>query len=206
MPRRRAVNDTSRRAALIAAALVAAVLSAGGAPALPAELPNRAGTLKFAVIGDNGTGERPQFEVAEQRATARKSFPYELVIMLGDNFYGSQRPADLARKGEVPTSPFSMRASHSTPRSAITMPPLTVSYTPLDMDGRRYCTFTRNRARFYPARDPHALAAVALMAAALTLAGGLASGGGGSWWARWRAGSASRSRVFAGAALARASC
>jgi hypothetical protein len=41
MPRRRAVNDASRRAALIAAAIVAAVLSAGGAPALPAELPNR---------------------------------------------------------------------------------------------------------------------------------------------------------------------
>jgi hypothetical protein len=34
-------------------------------------------------------------------AAARRRFPYELVIMLGDNFYGSQRPADLVRKLSV---------------------------------------------------------------------------------------------------------
>jgi predicted MPP superfamily phosphohydrolase len=149
MPRRRAVNDASRRAALIAAAIVAAVLSAGGAPALPAELPNRPGTLKFAVIGDNGTGERPQFEVAEQMAAARRRFPYELVIMLGDNFYGAQRPADLVKKFERPYKPLldagvTFHAALGNHDAAGT-----VSYAPLNMAGQRYYTFARQGVRFF---------------------------------------------------------
>ena len=67
-----------------------------------APLPNKAGSLKFAAIGDNGTGERAQYEVAQQMATARATFPYDLVIMLGDNMYGGQKPADFVNKFEKP--------------------------------------------------------------------------------------------------------
>lgn len=39
---------------------------------LNGELPNRAGSIKLAVTGDNGIGKRPQYEVADQMATARR--------------------------------------------------------------------------------------------------------------------------------------
>src|SRR5262249_6413066 len=51
-------------------------------------LPNRADSLKFAAIGDNGTGDQPQYDVAQQMTDAHARFPFDLVIMLGDNLYG----------------------------------------------------------------------------------------------------------------------
>jgi hypothetical protein len=54
--------------------------------------PAAAESLKFAVIGDNGDGSKAQYEVGAQMTQARITFPFELVIMLGDNMYGRQRP------------------------------------------------------------------------------------------------------------------
>jgi hypothetical protein len=62
-------------------------------------LPVRLDSLKFAVIGDNGTGDQPQYELAAQMVNARQRFPYDLVIMLGDNIYGKQ---DFDKKFERP--------------------------------------------------------------------------------------------------------
>ena len=46
----------------------AAAQAAQAAPAAPAsvdlKMPNKKGTVKFGVIGDNGTGEREQYEIA----------------------------------------------------------------------------------------------------------------------------------------------
>src|SRR5213592_756351 len=65
-------------------------------------LPNKPDSLKFAVIGDNGTGERPQYDVGQQLASWRARFPFVLVVMMGDNIYGSDRPQDFVRKFEAP--------------------------------------------------------------------------------------------------------
>src|SRR5450759_4588393 len=51
-----------------------AVQQKPAAPAAPAAssqvaLPNKPDTLHFAVIGDNGTGEQPEYEVGEQLLT-----------------------------------------------------------------------------------------------------------------------------------------
>jgi hypothetical protein len=62
--------------------------------------------VRFAVIGDNGTGKTPQYEVGAQLAATRASFPFEFVIMLGDNLYGNQRPADFFDKFERPYAPL----------------------------------------------------------------------------------------------------
>ena len=70
---------------LLAAAVASAALFAQSSP-----LPNRSGSLKFAAIGDNGTGDRPQYEVAQQMTKVHATFPFDLVIMLGDNMYGGQ--------------------------------------------------------------------------------------------------------------------
>jgi hypothetical protein len=65
-------------------------------------LPNRADSLKFAVLGDFGTGDRAQYQLGEQMAKLRERFPYELVITVGDNIYGGERPQDMRRKFEEP--------------------------------------------------------------------------------------------------------
>ena len=82
---------------LIAAAASTATFGQSAPP-----LPNRADSLKFAAIGDNGTGETAQYEVAKQMVSVRAAFAYDLVIMLGDNMYGGQSPADFVKKFEQP--------------------------------------------------------------------------------------------------------
>jgi hypothetical protein len=65
-------------------------------------LPNQKGSLKFAVLGDFGTGERDQYQMGEQMARVRTAFPFELVVLTGDNLYGSERPQDFRAKFEAP--------------------------------------------------------------------------------------------------------
>ena len=36
----------------------------------PFQLPNKPGSLKFAAMGDNGTGDQPQYDVARQMTVA----------------------------------------------------------------------------------------------------------------------------------------
>src|SRR5262245_50443014 len=60
------------------------------------------GSLKFAVIGDTGTGDRAQYETGAMLARSRDVFPFELVLMVGDNMYGSERPQDFSKKFETP--------------------------------------------------------------------------------------------------------
>src|SRR5687767_12718759 len=73
------------------------------APAMAiAPLPNRPGSLKFGVMGDFGTGQRSQYEMAAQMARLHRSFRYDLVVLTGDNLYGSERPQDFRKKFELP--------------------------------------------------------------------------------------------------------
>ncbi|MEX1127878.1 MAG: metallophosphoesterase [Vicinamibacterales bacterium] len=69
-------------------------------------LPNKAGTYKFAVLGDFGTGSREQYELAREMADVHSRFKYEHVILVGDNLYGSERPQDFKRKFEQPYKPL----------------------------------------------------------------------------------------------------
>jgi hypothetical protein len=71
-------------------------------PAKNLRLPNKAGTLKFAVIGDSGQPGTGQTAVAAQMTQWRQQFPFEFVIMTGDNLYGSERPRDYEKKFSVP--------------------------------------------------------------------------------------------------------
>ena len=72
----------------------------------PGPLPNKDGSLKFSVLGDFGTGERSQYQLAEQMATLHGRFKYELVLLVGDNLYGSERPQDFQKKFEIPYKPL----------------------------------------------------------------------------------------------------
>ena len=79
----------SRR--LQAAALLLSLLTSAAVllAKAPQALPNRANSVKFAAIGDNGTGGSEQIQVGAQMVKSHASFPFDFVIMLGDNMYGS---------------------------------------------------------------------------------------------------------------------
>jgi hypothetical protein len=69
-------------------------------------LPVKPDSVRFAAIGDMGTGEPAQYEIAQQMLLFHQKFPFTFVIMLGDNIYGGKSPADLQKKFEVSYKPL----------------------------------------------------------------------------------------------------
>jgi predicted phosphodiesterase len=88
--------------ALCAAAAPPAALPVSAAATAPLTLPRKEGSVKFAVIGDSGTGDQPQYETARVLSEWRADFPFDTVLMMGDNIYGRSRPGDYRRKFETP--------------------------------------------------------------------------------------------------------
>ena len=101
-----ASGDTAGPATVIAGEREGAPKDAAIAPAQEIQLPNKPDSLKFCVIGDNGNGERRQYDVAKAMVDWHGRFPYELVVMMGDNIYGSDRPQDFVKKFEAPYKPL----------------------------------------------------------------------------------------------------
>lgn len=105
------------------------------------QLPLKDGSLRFAVIGDTGTGGTEQLAVAKQLATYRARFPFELAIMLGDNLYGRERPEDYEDKFERPYKAlldagvkfYAALGNHDDPNQRF--------YKPFNMNGERYYSF-----------------------------------------------------------------
>jgi 3',5'-cyclic AMP phosphodiesterase CpdA len=112
-------------------------------------LPGDPAALKFAVIGDNGTGDKPQYDVGSQMAAVHARFPFEFVIMLGDNMYGRQQPQDFVAKFERPyaallQSGVVFRATlgnHDDQANRF--------YKGFNMGGERYYTYQTKNVRFF---------------------------------------------------------
>jgi Calcineurin-like phosphoesterase len=138
-----------RRARSLCVVLVALLMVSRAPAAQDFELPNARDSAKFAVIGDNGTGERQQYEVAAQMVRIHETFPYSFVIMLGDNIYGGQRPEDLVRKFETPYKPlldggvkfFASLGNHDDQNHRF--------YPLWNMNGERYYTYKQADVRFF---------------------------------------------------------
>ena len=111
-------------------------------PAASVPLPNRPDSLKFAVLGDFGDGSREQYQVADQMARLHGSFKFELVTLVGDNLYGSQRPQDFEKKFAVPYKPlldqgvkfYASLGNHDDRE-------LQRYYKPFNMDGKFYYSY-----------------------------------------------------------------
>ncbi len=140
---------TNSRYRIVAALILAAALAAADLLAQAAPLPNRADSLKFAAIGDNGTGDRPQYEVAQQMTKVHATFPFDLVIMLGDNMYGGQSPSDYVKKFEQPYAALLAAGVKFQASIGNHDRPDQVSYKPYNMNGQRYYTYARNNVRFF---------------------------------------------------------
>jgi predicted phosphodiesterase len=76
------------------------------AAAAQVALPNKAGSFKFGVLGDFGTASQAQYQLADQMAKLHGRFKYDLVVLVGDNLYGSERPQDFKKKFEIPYKPL----------------------------------------------------------------------------------------------------
>jgi 3',5'-cyclic AMP phosphodiesterase CpdA len=76
------------------------------AAAVPVALPNKSGSLKFAVLGDFGVNSPRQYQLAEQMTALHQRFNYGFVVLVGDNLYGSERPQDFSKKFELPYKPL----------------------------------------------------------------------------------------------------
>ncbi len=118
-----------------------ACLVAGTAAAQELRLPMKKDSLKIAIIGDSGTGDSPQYDVASRLIEYHRLFPYELVLMMGDNLYGGEKPKDFTRKFEQPYKPlidqgvkfYASLGNHDNPEQRY--------YKLFNMNGERFYTF-----------------------------------------------------------------
>lgn len=114
------------------------------------KLPLHAGSVRLAVIGDSGTGNKEQYEVAQELERYRQAVKFDFVIMLGDNIYGGHSASDFKRKFEEPYKPlldagvkfYASLGNHDDPN-------IERLYKPFNMNGERYYTFKRGEAQFY---------------------------------------------------------
>ncbi len=106
-------------------------------------------SVRFAVIGDMGTGDAPQYQTAQKMIDSRVAFPYDFVIMLGDNIYGGSKSKDFEQKFEVPYKPlldagikfYACLGNHDNPNERL--------YKPFNMDGASYYTYKKGNVRFF---------------------------------------------------------
>jgi predicted phosphodiesterase len=112
-------------------------------------LPRKEGSVKFLVMGDDGTGDRAQYEVANQMFRVGRQFPFTFAIMLGDNIYGSERPQDFETKFMRPYKPLldagvefnAALGNHDDPNQRY--------FKPFNLGGNRYRTFRKGNVRFF---------------------------------------------------------
>lgn len=110
-------------------------------------LPVKTGSVRFAVIGDSGRGDQAQAEIAQQMIAWRAKFPYDFVVMLGDNIYPPHGPDDFSVKFEQPYR--ALLEGGVTFHAAIGNHDLDseLNYAKFNMGGHRYYTFRRNERR-----------------------------------------------------------
>jgi hypothetical protein len=122
---------------------------APSAPAVNVTLPRKDGSLRFAVIGDTGSGTEPQQQLATMMVEYKKAFPFEFVLMLGDNLYGSEKAEDYQVKFEDVYRPllnekvkfYAALGNHDDPNQRM--------YEHFNMEGKEYYKLVKGDVSFY---------------------------------------------------------
>ena len=112
-------------------------------------MPQDQKSVRFAVIGDSGTGGTEQYQVAEQMEVCRQKLGFDFVLMLGDNIYGGKRQQDFGQKFELPYKPlldagvkfYASFGNHDDPNERL--------YKPFNMNGARYYSFKKGNVTFF---------------------------------------------------------
>ncbi len=117
---------------------------------LDIRLPLQDKSVRFAVIGDSGTGDREQYDVAREMEAYWQAVKFDFVIMLGDNIYGSHSPRDFVKKFEKPYAAllnggvkfYAALGNHDDPNDERL-------YKPFNMGGQRYYAFRKDDVAFF---------------------------------------------------------
>ncbi|MGI9166982.1 MAG: metallophosphoesterase family protein [Pyrinomonadaceae bacterium] len=112
-------------------------------------LPMKEGSVRFGIIGDTGTGTNQQYELANILLRSKQTFPFEFVLLLGDNLYGGEGPKDYLNKFENVYRPlldqqvkfYATLGNHDEPAQRF--------YKYFNMDGKEYYRFTKGNIAFY---------------------------------------------------------
>jgi len=112
-------------------------------------LPLKDGSLRFAVIGDTGTGTSKQHDIGEMMVQYRAVFPFDFVLMMGDNMYGGETPRDFEKKFSEPYKKlldakvkfYAALGNHDLA--------LQVNYENFNMNGKEYYRFKKDNVAFY---------------------------------------------------------
>jgi 3',5'-cyclic AMP phosphodiesterase CpdA len=112
-------------------------------------LPTVSNSVKFAAIGDAGTGDSAQYDVANLMTRVHGRFPFDMVIMLGDNIYGGQGATDLVKKFSQPYKAlldagvkfYASLGNHDDPVNR--------QYPLWNMGGQLYYTYATKNVRFF---------------------------------------------------------
>ncbi|HEU4509977.1 MAG TPA: metallophosphoesterase [Pyrinomonadaceae bacterium] len=112
-------------------------------------LPNKEGSVRFLVIGDTGTGSDEQHELAQVMLRYRQVFPFEFVLMMGDNMYGSEKAVDYKTKFENVYKPlldqkvkfYASLGNHDESNQRF--------YEFFNMEGQEYYRFKKGNVSFY---------------------------------------------------------
>jgi Calcineurin-like phosphoesterase len=112
-------------------------------------VPLHTGSVRFAAIGDMGTGLAPQYELAATMDAVRRTFPFDFVITMGDNIYGGNDAKDYRGKFELPYKSlldagvkfYASLGNHDSPNQRL--------YKPFNMNGRQYYTYKKGNAQFF---------------------------------------------------------
>lgn len=118
-------------------------------PALPLTLPLREGSIRFLAMGDSGRGNKEQNELAQVMIKYRQVFPFEFVIMTGDNIYYQEKAEDMKTKFEDVYRPllndgvkfYASLGNHDESNQRF--------YEHFNMKGQEYFQFNRGDVSFY---------------------------------------------------------
>jgi predicted MPP superfamily phosphohydrolase len=113
------------------------------------KFPLKSNSVRFAAIGDMGTGAKPEFQTADQMNEQRKTFPFDFVIALGDNLYGGHSAADFDKKFATPYKAlldtgvkfYAALGNHDDSSERF--------YKPFNMNGANYYSFKKGNVHFF---------------------------------------------------------
>ena len=113
------------------------------------KFPLKDNSIRFAAIGDMGTGDKAQYDVAARMVEARQTFPFDFVVMLGDNIYGGHNARDYEKKFTLPYKTlldtgvkfYAALGNHDDPNER--------AFAPFNMNGANYYAFKKGNVRFF---------------------------------------------------------
>jgi len=112
-------------------------------------LPIKDGSVKFAVIGDTGSGTEQQRDVGQMMVKYHALFPFDFVLMMGDNMYGGEAPQDFEKKFTTPYKALLDQQVKFYATLGNHDQALQVNYQNFNMNGKEYYRFTKGKIAFY---------------------------------------------------------